>query len=459
MTDDLSDLDEGAEPEDVLEATSVKPDDSGLSRRRFVQGLIVAGGAAAVGGLAVSLSHDSHHHTASSAPPTTAAGPGPAPGAVGKVGSDDGILLVIMLGGGNDGLNTVVPIGDPKYQALRRNIAIPQSQVLPLHGVTDLGFHPNLTHLQQRYDAGQVAIVRGVGKFDDDHSHFSSMPTWMAGTTGKDRSTGWLGRYSDSLAGADEGFRSMAIGTSVPLHQVGKKVEVTSIPVGDDPFGADRSKLYDSKLFDALAAYGLSTTGRGALADSWGAVANAAMDRATVVAPLYPAKYKVPAGDLTSQLDLAARLINLDLGARVVSAGFATFDQHHNEPHDHGDLLADLDSAIERFYSTLDPKWSKRVTIMTFSEFGRRAAENDSLGTDHGTSSVMFVMGDQVKGGMYGTQPSLTNLDANGDLRVLVDYRSVYATMLHGWMAADPTPVLGAKYPTIDLFKGKPTAS
>ena len=155
------------------------------------------------------------------------------------VGADEGILIVIHLGGGNDGLNTVVPIGDATYRTLRGGLAI--TNPLPLS--TTFGLHPALTELKARFDAGKVAIVHGVGQSTvNDLSHFSSTASWMAGTAGTSRSSGWLGRWLDGVPESEDGLRAVTVGSSVPLHLVGQKSLVTALDLGGDLFGADRSE-------------------------------------------------------------------------------------------------------------------------------------------------------------------------------------------------------------------------
>lgn len=168
---------------------------------------------------------------------------------------------------------------------------------------------------------------------------------------------------------------------------------------------------------------------------------------------------ELPDDSLTSQLTVIARLINAGLGIRVFDATLGSFDTHDGQLYEHNALLTDLDAAIAAFYATLDPAWSRKVAFMSFSEFGRRAQANGSGGTDHGTSSCLLVIGDNVKGGFFGQFPRLDDLDSRGDPRVHVDHRSVYASVLRGWMGGDATAVLGASYPDLGLFARLPGAT
>jgi hypothetical protein len=151
-----------------------------------------------------------------------------------------------------------------------------------------------------------------------------------------------------------------------------------------------------------------------------------------------------------------ARLVNANLGIRVLNAAVGSFDTHRNQLPAHQALLVELDDAIDAFYRTLDPVWARRVTIMTFSEFGRQIRANASAGTDHANASNLLVIGENVKGGFYGKAPSLTDLDRFGDPKTHVDFRSVYASVLSGWLRADPVELMGADYEDLKLFRGDP---
>ncbi len=424
----------GPDPEfaEIYEALSTPVDEAGVSRRRFLQGALATGGAGFLTGGPLA-------RLAAAALPLTTADP---------------ILVVILLGGGNDGLNTVIPVGDANYRRLRPSLSSAATGAHRL-GTSGLSLHPALPKLAQRYAAGKVAVVRGVGNPALDHSHFSSMATWMAGTAGTARTSGWLGRYLDGLDDSPSGLRGVALDASVPLHLLGTRAEITALQGTSSPFGSARGNAAETALFKAIRAYGARSSGLGRWGDEVGAQDRAAIDLAREYAPLFGSGVTLPPGRLTGQLDTAARLINLNLGAKVIGATFGSFDTHDTQLYWHRELLTDLDNAIAAFYARLDPKWASQVVFLTFSEFGRRAAENGS-GTDHGTSGPMFVIGDRVRGGLYGRQPSLSGLDSRGDLAVHVDFRSVYASVLGGWLGVDPKPILGGDYPDLGLFTSRP---
>lgn len=366
------------------------------------------------------------------------------------VGPDEGILVVLQLGGGNDGLNTLVPRGSSRYQSLRGALAITN----PLPITSGFGLHPSLPKLKARYDAGKVAVVQGVGQTGDDHSHFSSTATWMAGTAGTTRTSGWLGRWLDGVPDAAAGLRAVTLGTSIPLHLAGQQAVVTALGTSGGLFGADRSDPAYAAAYDTIAAYASGPSGKGQWGDELARAGAQAIELAGQLDPLY--RPALVGSGLPAQMTLIARLINANLGVRVLNASLGGFDHHNGQRAPHEALLGELDAAIDAFYATLDPSWARRVTILTFSEFGRRAAANGSAGTDHGNSSVQFVIGDNVKGGLYGQAPDLTKLTGRGDPPMHVDFRSVYASVLGPWLDADVAQVMGANYEDLRLFRGDP---
>ena len=371
--------------------------------------------------------------------------------AASPVGAREGILIVLHLGGGNDGYNTVVPIGDAAYRAKRASIAI--TNPLPL--TSAFGFHPSLPKLQTRYAAGHVAMVQGVGQATtSDLSHFSSTASWMAGTAGPSRTSGWLGRWLDGVSGSEAGLRAVTMGTSVPLHLAGQRSLVTALDTGGELFGSDLSSDWMQSTYDTIVGFGSGPTGKGVWADRLASQGAASVRLARDLTPVFTPG--LADDSFTSQLTVIARLINANLGIRVFDVSLGSFDTHDNQGYEHAARLAELDQGIDAFYRTLAPAWSSRVAMMSFSEFGRRAEANASGGTDHGTSSCLFVIGDNVKGGLHGQFPRLDDLDGRGNPKVFVDHRSVYASVLTGWLGADADAVLGGSYPDLGLFTASP---
>jgi uncharacterized protein (DUF1501 family) len=370
------------------------------------------------------------------------------------IGDNDGILIVLTLYGGVDGLNTFVPYGDGAYYAKRANIAIPAAQVLPVND--QVGFAPQLGYLKRLYDAGMVAAVQGVGYASPDLSHFTSMGIWMNGQFGNGPlSTGWIGRWLDGQPAATADLAAASLDSSVPLHMQGATRRAAGIPPNGGMFGVD-SGVSDVRMYNGIRGLG-NPAGRGTLHDMFTSTMVRQLDLATQVAPAF--KAALPSGgELTRELTIAARLINANMGLRVIDISRSGFDTHDNEIAAMSGLLQDLNSGLQAFYATLSPSFHGRVTIMTVSEFGRTVNSNSSGGTDHGTSNTSFVIGSNVRGGLYGQMPSLTTLDRNGRMVSNVDFRSLYGTVLDGWLGGGGTSIVNGGFENLGLFSTGPRA-
>ena len=369
------------------------------------------------------------------------------------IGATDGILIVVTMYGGNDGLNTFVPYGDGNYYSKRANIAIPAGQVLPVNG--SVGFAPQLTYLKSLYDAGQVAAVQGVGYSNPDLSHFTSMAIWMNGQLGNGPlSTGWVGRWLDGQPAATADLAAASLDSSVPLHMQGAVRRAAGIPPNGGMFGVDTGAS-DIRMYSGLRALGAPGAGRGTLHDTYTATMVRQLDLATEVAPAF--KAALPSGgELTRELTIAARLINANIGLRVIDISRGGFDTHDSQNNSLPGLLQDLNAGLQAFYATLSPTFHSRVTIMTLSEFGRTVNSNDSGGTDHGTSNTSFVIGPNVRGGLYGAMPSLSSLDRNGRMVSSVDFRSLYGSVLDGWLGGGGSTIVNGAFENLGLFHGGP---
>jgi len=411
-----------------------EPGPHGWTRRRFLQavGLGLVGGAA-TGTLAEGFLPDAVRQAFAGTP----------------LGPTDRILVTIMLYGGNDGLNTVVPYADGLYRTQRGALAIAADRVLPLNG--QLGLHPSLVTVKSLWDAGQVAVVQGVGYPDPDLSHFSSMATWMHGRFGAGAPTsGWIGRWLDGQPSATAALAAAEIDTSVPLHMVGQQRRAVGIAPSGGMFGAGK-EAHERRMFDGLRAMSASPAGRGRWHDMFAASMRSQLDLAVDVAPVFSAG--LPSGGLVRKATIAGRLVNANLGLRVIDLGLGGFDHHDGQPSRHAELLAELDAGIGALLATLAPAWRDRVAIMTMSEFGRTPFANGSAGTDHGTANPHLVIGSRVAGGLYGAMPSLVGLRQWDRLAHTVDLRSMFGSVLDGWLGGGGSTVLGGGFEDLRLFR------
>ena len=364
-------------------------------------------------------------------------------------------LVVIEMAGGNDGLNTVIPYAAPEYMKFRPTIGVPAANVVKID--PKIGLHPRLKPFGDLYEKGRLAVVTGVGYPNPNRSHFQSMDIWQTGKPqidARDR-TGWLARYFD----ADGHFQGnplsgVSLGSALPLALFAGDAPASVIGNGYNyGFGNNGP---DQGVQDALKALYAQGTVAGSNAEF---VRNVGSDAYSSTAVLKKAFYDYDAGKsaataqypqgngLATGLQTIAKLIAGGVGSRVYYLSMGGFDTHANQPGQHANLMGQLSEAVSAFIADLEMHGkAEDVTVMTFSEFGRRCKENGSQGTDHGAASVMFVAGAGIKGGIYGDYPSLSDLD-DGDLRFHTDYRSVYATLLDKWLGANSQPILGDQFP------------
>lgn len=380
-----------------------------------------------------------------------------AKGSEGKAERDGRVLVILQLAGGNDGLNTVIPHGDDAYYKARPGIAIPKGAVLQLD--KRLGLHPAMTGFKELHDEGSLAILQGVGYANPDRSHFRSMDIWhTARPEVVNTEDGWLGRALDATLDRHAGtLPALALGMErLPLALVSAKVNVPT--VGDLAgyqlhlgAGPEPARKLRRELIDQLTA---GADAHGSDLDFIRKTARTAYTSAeklkNVMASYKPAA-DYPATGLAQKLKMVAQVLATDLGTRVFFLSLDGFDTHAQQSAAHFGLLAELAGAVRAFFKDLKGhKLDDRVMLATFSEFGRRVKENGSLGTDHGAASQMFVVSPRVKAGIHGKHPSLTDL-GEGDLKFHTDFRSVYATLLEKWLGFPSDPVLGKKFPTLNI--------
>ena len=361
---------------------------------------------------------------------------------------DDRILVIVQLSGGNDGLDTVVPYADDAYHKARPRL---RHDTKTLHKLDDyVGLHKNLKQLAGFYESGALGIVQGAGYPNPNRSHFESMDIWHAADErGGSEPYGWLGRFADRhLAETGDPNALVSIGKGVPRALGGRIVKpVTLASPSSYRYLSDKQQRERFETVNETPPASESNldfvrrVSRDALKSSL-AIRQAAAG--------YKPKAAYANGPLAADLRLAAALICSGIGSRVIYTTLGGFDTHTNERGRHDNLMGQLDGALASFQRDLAAQGqADRVVTMVFSEFGRRVAENASGGTDHGAAGPMFLLGSQLKGGqLFGEHPSLTDLH-RGDLKMSVDFRAVYATLLQRWMKADPKPILRDAYPEL----------
>ncbi|MDP0490636.1 MAG: DUF1501 domain-containing protein [Verrucomicrobiota bacterium JB023] len=378
-----------------------------------------------------------------------------------RSGKDDEVLVVLQMAGGNDGLNTLIPYKDDAYYKARPILAKKEKELIKLND--QLGLNERLKGLAGLYDQGELAIVQGVGYPNPNRSHFVSTSIWETADPAYRSNTGWLGRYFDNQCeGADplvgvslkknepESFgaaRNSGISLSAPelyrwIHG-GDDLEMA-----EEAFAGLNAPDMMSTSGDSVAALGQTGGPQDAAAYLERVALNAQVssDEVVKMARKHGNQSAYPGTNLGRSLSLVGRMIAGGMPTRVYYVDHGGFDTHRQQEGRHDQLLGQLDEALRAFFKDLREQGNyQRVTVMTFSEFGRRVAENASGGTDHGQGSCLFVAGGGVKGGLYGEHPSLTDL-SKGDLKFTTDFRRVYATLLDGWLKTDSEKVLGKSF-------------
>lgn len=338
------------------------------------------------------------------------------------------VLVLIELKGGNDGLNTVIPFADERYYSLRPALSIARDQVLKLD--EQVGLHPAMEPLMAGFKAKDCAIIQGVGYEQPNRSHFRSIDIWETASDSKETlERGWLTRQ---LSG-----------------HIPKEIIADAIAVGPQEIGPLRGELRTLVLRNPAQMLNVTKrlmrpteakTKNKALAHLLATQDNLiqvtrGVEQAMQKAP--ELKHAFPKGPLGQQAELATKILASKLPVMVLKLSLGSFDTHANQLGRHKGLLEQLSGTLSALrLNLMELGLWEQTLIMTYSEFGRRAAQNASKGTDHGTSAPHFVMGGKVKGGLYGQQPSLSDL-ANQDLKHHVDFRQLYATVASRWWSME----------------------
>ena len=372
----------------------------------------------------------------------------------------DPVLAVMSLSGGNDGLNTIIPYNDPHYRDYRQSLGIPEDQIIP---ITDqLGFHPALAALKKYWDEGHLAIIQGIGYPNGSLSHFRSMDIWATCEPDELGLTGWLGSViQDVDPNGENVLTGVNFGRGLPRSLAKEGVAVAS--VGDlgsygllTEIGAEAQRTEALDLFGRMYAPAI---GQGAVDDyirRTGIEALKGADILTTAPGMYKSEVEYASSAIGGYLRDMAQVHNAEFGTRVLftTAPYNIFDTHANQAVGHANLLQDVAVNVDSFMSDIRQLGkSDNVTLFFYSEFGRRAMDNGS-GTDHGTGGVAFVLGDHVKGGLYGEYPSLepNKLEDGGNLQHNVDFRSVYTTLLDQWMGLDAKAIVGGNFEPVPFL-------
>jgi uncharacterized protein (DUF1501 family) len=363
------------------------------------------------------------------------------------------ILVIVELSGGNDGLNTVVPYGDDAYYNARPNLGIRPDRLLRLDG--HFGFQQTMSGFERLYKDGRMAIVHGVGYDQPSFSHFSSMAFWQTGEQNGGEVYGWLGRMADAI---DPQGHTGNFLVNIDDHQSLAVRAMNHVPlVFDNPNNFTLSAFHEERpLVPAISAP--QSRGANPTQDFLFDVAESAASSEMLVREAWN-NYQTPVsyGLVRFGLDRVAALIAADFPTRVYYVPYRNnaFDTHVYQSDLHQRLWSYTSDHIAAFVRDMERLGrADDVVVMVFSEFGRRVAENTSLGTDHGTAGPAFIIGKSVAGGQYGGAPSLTDLD-DGNLKYTTDYRRIYATLISGWMGHEhPAMILKNEFEPLPIFAG-----
>jgi uncharacterized protein (DUF1501 family) len=368
-------------------------------------------------------------------------------------------LLVVQLGGGNDGINTVVPYSQQAYYQARPTLALQPGELLQIDG--DVGLHPSMGGLMSLFQSHNAAILQGVGYANPNRSHFESTLIWESASTDSSLAGGWLGRYLDAAKAADPNVAAVNVGGLLPLTLTGLTSRGLSIDSLDrfrvfpTPTAQTQTQDEDTiKLMNEVACTACQEYSAlvGAMMQL-GLNAMAASDTIAQAAANYQTSAKYPLDDFGNRMKLAAQIAGSNLNPKILYVELGGFDTHANQKGQQASLLQTLSDGIAAFYQDMsDMGRANDTLVMTFSEFGRRVQENGNAGTDHGTAEPLFAVGGKVSSNLYGTTPSLTDLD-QGDIKYGIDFRQFYASVLDDWLGVDSSVILGQKYDKLSVFQ------
>ncbi len=358
------------------------------------------------------------------------------------VPSGNKVVVVIQFSGGNDGLNTVIPITNDIYYKERPKLGIAKDKTVKL--TDEVGLNPALESFKGLYDDGSLAILNSVGYPNPDRSHFRSMDIWQSASDSNEYiNTGWLGRYLDAQCkGCDKPTQALEIDDILSLALKGKQHSGLAFKDPRRLYSSSNEKFYKDistshKTTEETVDYLYKTMGN----------TLSSADYIFQQSKLHPSSATYPNTDMGKNLKTISTLIQSDINTKVYYVSLGSFDTHVNQEAQQKRLFTELNDAVKAF--TNDLKKNNRfqdVLMMTFSEFGRRVSQNGSNGTDHGTANNMFfISGGLKEKGILNAMPDLSDLN-EGDLKHKVDFKNVYATVLNKWLGTDDKAILGKQY-------------
>lgn len=360
------------------------------------------------------------------------------------------VMVVLQLSGGNDGLNTVIPVRNDLYYRARPKLGIEKTKALLIND--EIGLHPALTGFKDLFDDGNLGIMNAVGYPNPDRSHFRSMDIWQTGTDSNQYlTTGWVGRYLDAqCSGCDKPTQAIEIDDVLSLAMKGEHIKGIALKDPKRLYGTANEKFFR----DVLKNHG-DTSGEQTVDYLYKTMAEtlSSADYIFKESKMHPSSADYPKTDLGNSLKTIASLIFSDINTKVYYVSLGSFDTHVNQDAQQQRLFTEMNDAVTAFVKDL--KTNNRfedVMLFTFSEFGRRVEQNASGGTDHGTANVMFFASGGLKQkGLLNEFPSLSDLD-QGDLKYKIDFKNVYATVLNKWLGADDASILSKKYSYLDFI-------
>ena len=435
----------------AIEAGMPMPAGTGLDRRNFLARS--AGLALAVYGGSALLPRAFEEGIAAA----TAAGP-------------QRVFVSVFLDGGADSLSMLFPNGDPLYRKLRPRLSLPASAGVPFAEDDRLRWHPSLAGLATLHREGKVSVLPGVGYTGPDQSHFTSRHFWEVGATSEQLRTGWLGRYLDRVGSPDNPLQGLSLESRLQPALATAKMPVASID-GPDRYGFWTRNVWgdvETSMLEAIGSLGaIPTGGDAALAQATSVARQAARLREQLLpftpkgdAPGFTSPVVYPKGeddDFPRRLAGLAAMLGAGLPVRVVAlTAPGMYDTHDDQPQELADGLELTAESLLAFQRDLESRGlADRVLVHVWSEFGRRAKENGSNGTDHGAAGAGFLIGSRVQGTMIGEFPGLAKLDDQGNLRATSDFRGLYSGLLEEWLGADAEAIIpgAAKFARPKLLK------